>query len=124
MTDVKFKNPTVEYNGKLYQVELATIEKTFIGTEDHGIFSLNLDFAYEGGSRQGVGYLSVGQQGEHLGKVVKAILDVVGGYSNWEALKGMRIYVLREEGWNGLVRGLLSLDQQRVLIFEELFPKS
>jgi hypothetical protein len=121
---VKFKNPTVEYNGVTYQVELATVDTTHIGTEDHGIFSLNLGFAYESGSYQGIGHLSAGKEGEYLGKLVTSILKVFGGYTNWEALKGSRIYVLREEGWNGLIRGILSLDQERVLVFSDLFPNS
>lgn len=119
---ITFKNPTVDYNGHTYQVELATIKSTWIGTEDHGIFTVSLDLEYSGGSFQGLGHLSAGQDGEYLGKVVKAILDTIGGYANWESLKGVKVYALREEGWNGMIRGLLSLDQQRVVIFKELFP--
>lgn len=121
---IVFKNPSVEYRGVEYQVETAIIESTWIGVEDHGLFSINVNFVYDGGSHQGTGHYAVGENGEHLGPFVKGILDVVGGYANWEELKGHRIYVLRDKGYNGRVRGIFSTDHQRVFMFEDIFPKS
>lgn len=110
--------PVLEYNGKRYELELGTIESTFIGIEDHGIFAVGISFDFNG-AIQGTGLYGAGKDGEHLGTYVQAILKVAGSYAQWETLKGTQMYAARE-GSYGSIKGIISVDQQRHLFFEEL----
>ena len=88
--------------------ELAKIVSTFLGVEDHGIFTATLQIRYEGGGGQGIGGYAldepvrdaddkfVGRVGTAEGaEFVKKTIDTVGA-SSWEDLPGKMLYVVRE----------------------------
>jgi hypothetical protein len=92
------------------EATIARIESTHLGYEDHGIFSLNVSFDYGGGSGQGTDHCVCSADSNRLADVygirlVKAICDAAG-VSNWESLKGRTVFVYRDPGWNGMVRGI------------------
>lgn len=83
------------------QIENALIESTFLGLEDHGIWTVMLHLAFDG-SGQGFGGYSldapVKENGEFKGRVGTAfgmdfIMEVcrVVGVEKWEDLKGKHI---------------------------------
>jgi len=76
----------------------ARIESTFLGVEDHGIFTFSLMLDY-GGSGQGFGQYGLDSWDEKEGRrvgtaygveMIKAILEVVG-VEKWEALEGQLV---------------------------------
>lgn len=82
------------------EIKNAVIEKTFLGKEDHGIFTFNLSLDY-GGTGQGFGNYGLDDWNEEQGKrmgcgssidLIKEILEIVGVYS-WEDLPGKHIRV-------------------------------
>lgn len=91
-----------------YQHTIAKIERTHLGYEDHGIFSLTVHFSY-GSSAQGFGAIGLGHSDASIaGPLIEAVLKAAG-VDCWERLVGRTVYVVREEGWNGLVRGMAPL---------------
>lgn len=92
-----------------HQHTIAKIERTHLGYEDHGIFSLTLHFSY-GGSGQGFGPICLG--GELAASLIEAVLKAAG-VDSWEQLPGRTLYAVRGEGWNGFVRGLAPLPTER-----------
>ena len=93
---------------KTYQHTIAKIEGTFLGIEDHGMFSLAVHLSY-GGSGQGFGHIGLdGENYSIASPLIKAILRA-GGVECWERLAGRTVYAIRDEGWNGFVRGLAPL---------------
>ena len=94
--------------------QIAKIEDTFLGWEDHGIFTAWLTLDY-GSSGQSVGmytlsyrpppeYEHIGSPGgiNHIMKILEAC-----GVDQWERLKGRTIYAIREsEDWNSKVIGI------------------
>lgn len=109
---------------------IAKIESTHLGYEDHGIFSLNVSFSY-GGSGQGTGHYSVCSGGsdsptDAVGiRLVKAIIDACGVRS-WERLVGRTVFVLKEPGWSGMVRGLAPLPTEKGtrVVFADVFNEA
>lgn len=76
----------------------ARIESTFLGVEDHGIFTFNLMLDY-GGSGQGFGSYGLDAWEELAGRrvgtaygleMIKAVLQVVG-VEKWEDLEGQLV---------------------------------
>lgn len=113
-----------------FEKVIAKIESTHLGYEDHGIFSLNVSFDF-GHSAQGTGHYSVcssesDQPDDAVGiRLVRAIVDACG-VSQWEQLKGRTVYVLKEEGWSGMVRGIEPLPTEkgkRVIFKDVLCPE-
>jgi hypothetical protein len=104
------------------QIELGKIEDTFLGYEDHDIFTfwLYLDF---GGSVQGFGGYGldtpkhdenkkfIGRFGTATGMgVIISILKAVG-VNKWEDLPGKVIWIKREnEGWNSSIIAIKAPD--------------
>ena len=75
-----------------YNCEIAKIQSTFLGFEDHGILTGFLHVTY-GGSGQGVGgYPIRARAGLYIQRTLKAC-----GVSSWEKLVGRTIYVLTDE---------------------------
>lgn len=88
--------------GKMAEKELGVITETFLGHEDHGIFTfvLFIDF---GSSGQGFGIYCLSYRpngdtehyspliGEAIGKICSAV-----GVDSWEKLKGRTVYVERD----------------------------
>lgn len=54
-TRAKMQAATLEIDGKVYKLELAKIEGTMFGWEDHGILTAMLTLDYLAGSFQGAG---------------------------------------------------------------------
>lgn len=125
---------TVTHEGADYSAFAATVKSTFLGTEDHGIFTCSLTCE---GSGTGV---SVGNYGldawnetakTRLGAgigidLVKEILHTVGAPS-WEALIGKHVLVLTDAapdgpGLGGRSVGLAhATDESRVLVLPVWF---
>lgn len=127
----------IEINGKNYYPELGTIDGTMLGIEDHGIMSFFLYIDYLNGGTQGSGgYALDGYNKEHeknkklysrtgvAGSIllIRRILETVG-VSNWEDLKGKKVFALREgDTFNALSRGLMSAnDPDKYFLFEDCF---
>lgn len=97
--------------------KVARIQDTFLGFEDHGIFTCNLSLDYGDGGMQGAGnYSLMDIAGPFITRVLRAC-----GVDCWENLKGRTVYALVEPGLNGLVRGLEPLPTERgtKFLFEE-----
>lgn len=73
--------------------ELAKIESTFLGFEDHGILTAYVNVNY-GSASQGIGgYDLRDKAGPFIDRLLKAC-----GVTSWEKLVGRTIYVLSEGG--------------------------
>lgn len=93
---------------------IAKITDTFLGIEDHGIFTAILDCDY-GGSGQGVGTYALDSydptKGCRIGtaagmEFIRRIMSACG-VSSWEKIKGRTILVYFEsEAWNSKVIGI------------------
>ena len=108
---------------------IAKIESTHLGYEDHGIFSFNVSFSF-GGSGQGTGhYVICSEKSDSPNdvagiRIVKAIVDACG-VDQWEKLKGRTVFVLKEPGWSGMIRGIAPLPTEngkRVVFKDVLDP--
>lgn len=93
-----------DYRDGGYVEEIGKIRDTHLGFEDHGMFSLCVDFDF-GGSGQGFGHVCL--VGEHGIDLIQAVLRACG-VDRWESLKGRTLFVLREEPY-GLIKGLKPL---------------
>lgn len=115
MLDVK--PATVNVNGVVYFMELATVNSFDVGFEDHGIFAWNVDFDF-GGSHQGTGWRGFGTEGD-TARPIKEVLQVLG-VGRLALAKGSRVYTLRQERY-GAIQGLLNIDQTKYLLFWEMY---
>lgn len=112
--------------------EIAKIESTMLGYEDHGILSTML-FVNYGGSSQGVGGYALDSYDkeakrrigtaygcEFIIRTMKAC-----GVDSWEKVKGRTIYVLKENDSWGKVLGIENLPTERGnrFIFADLFEE-
>lgn len=104
-----------------YRRELARIESTTLGVEDHGIFTAVIHVSY-GGRRQGIGCHNLS---EVAGKYIPAMLNVCGA-DEWEKLRGKTIYVLFEPEDKNYYRPLgiesLPFDGSIQMIFSDFWP--
>ena len=120
---LEIKPATVTINDKEYVLELGKVKDTHIGMEDHGIFSVNVNFEF-GGSVQGTGHYGTGENGEFLGVFVKNFLKLFGDYTTWEDLRGKSVFVLREENNRfGMIRGFVSQDLTKHMIIRDVFDE-
>lgn len=108
--------------------QIAKVEYTQLGWEDHGIFTAIIGLDY-GGSSQSVGMYSlsyrpnkehIGAQGgiAHIMRIMEAC-----GVDQWEKIKGRTIYAIREEdGWDTKVIGIgpLPTEEGRDFIFSDV----
>lgn len=79
-----------------YQREIARIESTYLGYEDHGILTAYLHVTY-GGAEQGIGGYDLrphngAASARWIGWTLKAC-----GVDSWERLKGRTIFVLTSD---------------------------
>lgn len=88
--------------------EIGKIASTRLGLEDHGIPTFSLEFGLGGGSVQGFGGYDLRFWGTDILFAILRACNV----SQWEALKGRTVYVLRDEP-RGLIRGLKPLPTER-----------
>jgi hypothetical protein len=77
----------------------ARIKGTFLGYEDHGIFTSDITLDY-GSSFQSFGGWSI--KGEHTSRWIESILTVLE-LNSWEELENSLIRVKREKSYNGKI---------------------
>lgn len=116
-----------------YTEQIAKIESVSLGWEDHGIFTCMVHLNY-GGSGQGAGGYSLDEprrdgEGEFIGRFGTAfgmqwIMNLMQavGVTDFADLKGRTVIALRDEGFNGAVRGIKPLPTEtgETFIFDEL----
>lgn len=123
--NIEFQSPMVTINGILYQADLATIGSTFLGYEDHGMGTAYLNFEGPGWIQSNLAVIlsrrdEYIQRGLAIGfEFVLRVLDCVG-CSNWESLVGKKVYALKCNTSHN-IEGILSLDCERFLIFQEVY---
>lgn len=99
-----------------YECVIAKIKSTFLGIEDHGIFTFAIHLDY-GGSGQGYGHICLGSAAHPDAdgltfRFINRILEACG-VDNWEKLPGRTVYAIKEAGWGGMVRGLAPLPTEK-----------
>lgn len=111
---------------------IAKARSTFLGIEDHGIFTGIIDLDY-GGSGQGAGTLCLDYNDRELGKRVESVPGAVHrwvlgclrafGVDQWEKITGRTVIAIIEDG---MVRGLKPLPTERgdVFMFSEVGEES
>ena len=97
---------------------IAKVTSTFLGFEDHGIFTFNLMLNY-GDSGQGAG--SYDLRGDWCAATLQAILRACG-VDQWEKIKGRTIIALVDKQGFGLVRGIgpLPTEEGEFVLFQEV----
>lgn len=115
---------TLTHDGIEYDAQLAVIERTMLGYEDHGIFTVVLDFAGIDGSwhQNNPACFMVDNEGRDVTKSwVESILSVLG-VNEWEKVQRQRCLVLRKGSHYSQILGVADLSGNRVLIFSSLAP--
>lgn len=107
---------TVTHNGVSYFAEIANIESTFLGFEDHGIFTAVLRLSGYSWGQSTPGY-ALGGVG--CSRYIQGVLNGLGATS-WEGLTGRRVLALREEPYLTIVGIADLLDEEKIVIFSEL----
>lgn len=99
-----------------YEPVIAKIKSTFLGIEDHGIYTFVLHLDY-GGSGQGYGTISLGSAShpDTTGLTFQFLRRILCacGVDSWEKLPGRTVYAVKERGWSGMVRGLAPLPTEQ-----------
>lgn len=107
----------IEHAGTTYSAELATVERTHLGFEDHGILAIGVTFKGQSWS-QGDGLR--GASDGFAESYIRAVLPVYG-VSTWEDIAGREVFVLRgENDSHGAILGLASKTGDRVVILSEI----
>lgn len=108
---------TYTIKGKDYEAELARVEHTHLGNEDHGILSVNVHFAGIGGSwEQGTGHYFADRP-NRMFPWVCALLTFFGG--TWEGIAGKECFILRES-YSGPIVGLADKGGTDYLLFQDI----
>ena len=102
----------------------AKIDGTHLGLEDHGIMTFFLYMDY-GGSGQGFGGYSLDGKSGTIGHgksilAIRRILEVIG-VTKWEDLKGKYCRVRRGERWNGTIKAIGHIVEDKWFDIEEHF---
>lgn len=116
---------TITVDGRRYEAEPGIVESTQLGYEDHGMFAVALTLRFgEGGSAQGTGHIALMGADDDCGiRFVQEVIDVAG-CQTWEALRGVQLVALREEGRSyGVIRGLAAPLADRALVFERFWAE-
>jgi len=103
----------IEIAGETYEVETATIERAYIGYEDHGFLIAHLLFA---GKSWGQGEPPTTRSPEDLDRYLRSVLSVTGTRS-WNELPGIPVLTLRRSIL-GPVEGFARTDRQRIMLFK------
>jgi len=113
-------------------IENATIEKTFLGYEDHGIFTFMLSVNYGSGMHQGIGNISLDSYDKEqekrvptslAGIFISEIIRTVG-VDSWEKMKGKHIRVkLDREGLNAMPIAIGHIVDDRWFEFKEILDQ-
>ena len=108
----------------------ALITGTFLGYEDHGIFTFWIDVDISGGGCVGIGNYALDEFSHDEGKRVfkghglepiARILDTVG-VDSWEELKGKYIRI-KSEGWGTTVDEIGNLMDDKWFNIREYFSE-
>lgn len=93
-----------------YEKLIGKATNVYLGYEDHGLFvvSIQMDYGTAGGS-QG---FSCGLSDETALKAMKGIMSAFG-VRNWADIVGRTVYVLKDEGWSGFIRGFAPLPTEK-----------
>jgi hypothetical protein len=113
---------------KVYTLTNAVIDGTMLGVEDHGIFTGYIYFTF-GGSAQGAGGRFLDTRNEDKDRRegtaygMQWIMDICKtvGVSNWEDLKGKRVYILHDAANPyGMIEGIANISdpENRNMIFD------
>jgi len=118
---------SLEHGGKKYAAEIATIEATTLGIEDHGVWSACLQLAGSSWGQVAGGYCldrpsTEGGSARRVGTAfgmdhIMAIVETLG-CRDWEHVKGQRCLVLREDAY-GSIHGIANLTGENVLVVAE-----
>lgn len=108
------KPATVECDGTKYEMHLATVQESFLGQEDHGIFTWILTLDY-GGSHQGAGTYSLNNP-TNLGRHIQELCKFFG--TDWNRIAGRRVFALKESH-SGVVRGFMDERQTKMVFFSD-----
>ena len=124
----------LNHHGTEYEANVATIEKTRLGYQDHGILTADLQLRWASSGVSAGGYCldmpdkSEGAKlGQRMGTAygldhIIRILETVG-VDKWEDLTGRRVYVLfpASDGgsWGSVCAGIANIDTGKALIFKE-----
>ena len=103
----------IEIAGETYEVEAATIERAYIGYEDHGFLIAHLLFAGRG---WGQGEPPTTRSPEDLDHYLRSVLSVTGARS-WDKVPGTDVLILRRSIL-GPVEGFAHTDRQRIMLFK------
>ena len=109
------------------QIKNAKITQTFLGLEDHGIFTATITLDYGGSGQSFGGYSFSGEEipakSDYCGYFVRRVMEIVG-VNSWEELKGEKIRVKashsKVEAIGNLLEGNWFNPGQE---FKEKFPK-
>lgn len=122
----------VEHDGKTYSGQLAKIDSTALGFEDHGILTASLNCSWSGGGisvggfclDQSTGSPDYNRVGtayglDHLIRLMETV-----GVSRWEKIPGQQVIVLFDSApgvstWGSTSVGIANvLNEDRVLILK------
>jgi hypothetical protein len=121
----------IEHNGETYYGQLATIRRTTLGYEAHGILSSSLHCEWKGGGisvggycldqpkdRDGRDYSRMGTA-YGLDFVIRTIETV--GVESWEKLTGSSVIVLFTEpnSWGSMASGIAGIHNDKVFLPKE-----
>lgn len=115
---------------KTFTESIAKVESTFLGVEDHGIFTAMVHVSY-GGSGQGIGGYALDtyvestkeRRGTDYGmEWIRRFLNAAG-VDSWEKLVGRTFIVLKDgDEWTGKVVGIkpLPTEKGKQFLFEDI----
>lgn len=119
----------VKHGGHEYSARHMTVKKTFLGYEDHGILTFNLD-CEGGGYGQGVGGIALDGAPSQVGgsrtpqtsglALVTEVIKVVGADS-WEGIPGKHVLILSDN--TGRSVGIANPLTGKVLVFGEFLKE-
>ena len=109
--------------------EIAKVDSTFLGWEDHGIFTSMIHLDYGNGA-QGAGGYSLDQYNETIKRRIGTAYGMefiirtmkAFGVREWDKIQGKTIFALKE---NGMVVGFepLPTEKGEIFLFKELGPE-
>jgi hypothetical protein len=103
------------------------ITRTFLGIEDHGVFTAYIDVQFDGSWRKTIGGYELGSQNPGAaGRFVQGILQACGTDS-WESLTHTIIYVLFDtDGLHANAMGIapLPFEKGSTFLFADTFKES
>jgi hypothetical protein len=109
---VTTRNFTIEHEGKTYTTEICEIFSTFLGFQDHGIMTFDLQLKRASFSRGIGGYAIEGHAGAWIREVLKTV-----GVRSWEHVQGKTVFAIIDEHDRGV--GFMNLSEDHVFILED-----